>query len=181
MSNVILKPKSYVIPRKPSSNGHQRGNILVEQAYAQGKMLEHGGWNGLLPRHITPSDADFIFDNRGNVIFCELSSSCSRWRELSIGQLLLYKSLCYEPTQHHHLSILLSHSVPSSRKIDTRRDIETFQIMLQVGSTVKIVKEVYKRDDGFNFDAVVDLWFSNPKLVKLMYGELPSDCYERPF
>jgi hypothetical protein len=38
------------------SNRHnpgKRGSTYSEEAYARGKMLDHSGWDGLLPRNIT--------------------------------------------------------------------------------------------------------------------------------
>jgi hypothetical protein len=105
----------------------QRGWIFAEDAYAQGKMLNHGGWNGVLPRRITPSDVDMVFDNAGKIIFIELSSSCSCWQEITPGQRLLYENAIKGGA---HCACLCKHSVPVSMQIDTRYDIDSFQIMV---------------------------------------------------
>ena len=105
----------------------QRGWIFAEDAYAQGKMLNHGGWNGVLPRRITPSDIDIVFDNVGQIIFGELSRSRSCWQQTAPGQRLVYENLIKTGA---HCACLCRHSVPASIQIDTRCDIDTFQIMI---------------------------------------------------
>jgi len=55
----------------------QRGEIIAEQAYAQGKMLDHSGWTGFLPRNITPSDIDMVIANGQSMMLIEWSSRSS--------------------------------------------------------------------------------------------------------
>ena len=108
----------------------ERGNILVEEAYAQGKMLNHAAWckgEWKMPRNITPSDIDFAIDNDGKVLFCELNSSESEWAKLGLGQRLLYRNLIFNSA---HLSVLCKHSVPKTKKINTRHDVESFQVLV---------------------------------------------------
>lgn len=105
----------------------QRGWIFAEDAYAQGKMLNHGGWNGVLPRLITPSDVDMVFDNNGKIIFIELSRVRSSWQEVTKGQRLLYENLIRGGA---HCACLCKHNVPAAIQIDTRYDVDSFQIMV---------------------------------------------------
>jgi hypothetical protein len=55
-------------------------SIILEKAYALGKMMDNSGWNGLLRSGITPSDLDIpnvpvCFDNNGAIMFVDFSSS----------------------------------------------------------------------------------------------------------
>lgn len=104
-----------------------RGSIFVEDAYAQGKMLDHSGWDGALTRAITPSDIDMAFDASGKIIFVELSSSCVEWRQIDTGQRLLYERAI---TGTLHCACLCKHAVPISQQINSRNDVMSFQIMI---------------------------------------------------
>lgn len=101
-----------------------RGAICHQQAYAQGKMLDHSGWSGLLERKITPSDIDMVVESGGYFVFAELSSRYASWREISIGQRRLYHSLIVN-NPGRHVCVLLKHSVKSSRQIRTDKDIDS--------------------------------------------------------
>jgi hypothetical protein len=103
------------------------GTILHEQAYAQGKMLDHSGWSGKLPRKITPSDIDFVFDNRGSFLFGELTKDDLGWAGLNTGQQMLYQHLLNGTSW---IAVLCHHSVPSDRQIDTYADIDSFIPMI---------------------------------------------------
>jgi len=108
-----------------------RGAVHAELAYAQGKMLNHSGWHGFLPRSVTPSDVDMFFDNRGRILYCEISRNYSDWVGLAAsprgkGQVLGYQNII---RRTKHLAVLCSHSVPTNRQIDTRNDIHSFQVM----------------------------------------------------
>lgn len=114
-----------------------KGSILWEGAYALGKMLDHSSWQKgerPLPRRVTPSDIDLAFnptviDNAGKIIFAELTRHFANWSNVSYGQRRMYESV----TQHTpHCAVLCKHSVSPDehRQIDTRTDVESFQIML---------------------------------------------------
>ncbi len=106
------------------------GKILIESAYAQGKMLDHTGWQGQLPRGITPSDVDmrFSFHHSRRSIEVELKFNCASWDHVSYGQLLAYKDEV-EAHAGKKVAIIASHSVPPDRQIDSFRDITAFQVM----------------------------------------------------
>src|SRR5687768_15001960 len=112
-----------------------RGAIYNEQAYAQGKMLDHSEWK-LLPRKITPSDIDMCFDNRGWLLLCELSSKTPNWSDIPKGQFWLYKSMT---AKSRTIAALLKHNV-KDRQIDTLNDIQSFQVMLAGGRTTEVFK-----------------------------------------
>ena len=133
----------------------QRGWIFDEDAYAQGKMLNHASWNGILPRRITPSDVDMVFDNAGRIIFIELERSCSRWQEVTRGQRLLYENLIKSGA---HCACLCKHSVPVPMQIDTRYDIESFEIMVWDYGLV-----YSKIQPGVYWKKFVCDWFSAPE------------------
>jgi hypothetical protein len=101
------------------------GHIFAPEAYAQGKMLDSSSWHGKLPRGITPSDIDLVFDNNGKCLFCELSRHCTEWPQIECGQRWLYESL----VKRGHVAVLLKHSAPLDRPIDTLKDIESFSVM----------------------------------------------------
>ena len=104
----------------------KRGAIRVEEAYAQGKMLESSSW--VLPRNITPSDIDLVFDDGVNevVVFCEFSSQVTNWTDVAYGQFLLYQAVIRDSA---NLACLCKHSVPTSSVIDTKNDVDSFQVM----------------------------------------------------
>jgi hypothetical protein len=123
-----------------------RGDVFSEEAYAQGKMLDHSSWlegDRILPRDITASDIDtvllgkqlsflpVVFDNNGKAILCELSRGNKEWAWLNRGQIWLYESLIRD---RPHCAVLCKHNAPCSgperRKINTRTDITSFQIMV---------------------------------------------------
>jgi hypothetical protein len=127
-------------------NETKPGSIFSPEAYARGKMLDHSSWqhprlgDKPLPRGITASDIDMAvgagisavdisFDNRGKMIIGEISSIAREWRELKPGQRWTYESLV---SGSAHCAVLCHHSVPleEGRKIDTRYDIDSFQIMI---------------------------------------------------
>lgn len=115
----------------------RRGAIHSLDAYAQGKMLDHADWNGLLPRNITPSDIDMCLDNDGNILYCELSRHATTWvdengkrnQHVGYGQMLLYFNAIGPVSKN--LSVLLHHNVPASRAINTLTDIDGFQVMVR--------------------------------------------------
>lgn len=133
------------------------GSVILEEAYALGKMLDHSGWNGLLRDHITPADIDIpgvpmVFDNKGAIIFADLTRSYLSWDKVLVGQWLLYEALA-----HHgpHCSILCKHSVTpqTGRKINTLLDVEQFQVM--VWDFEPVLSPVY---DGTRWQHFVTLW-----------------------
>jgi hypothetical protein len=74
-------------------NDYNRGVIRHETAYAQGKMVDHQGWVGALPRKISPSDIDMALDNDGWVLLIELAANGTTLLELPTGQRRLFESL----------------------------------------------------------------------------------------
>jgi hypothetical protein len=121
-----------------------RGSIFAEEAYALNKMLQHDSWQKgerRLPRLITGSDIDVpgvtaTFDNMGLIIFCELHRGRTTWSSLRQGQRVLYESLIRNTA---HCSVLCCHDIgpEHGRKIDTRHDIQTFEIMVHDFEIVK--------------------------------------------
>lgn len=118
------------------------GQIRTEDAYAQGKMLDHSSWQDepALTRGITPSDIDVVFDNNGRCIFCEISSQHSEWLMIAVGQRRLYESIL-APS---HCSVLCFHQVPWQTQINTRRDIIRFQILTSPPWGRVLVSPVYE-------------------------------------
>ena len=114
-----------------------RGSIRSEEAYALGKMLDNSSWwtdEPKLPRKITPSDMDLpqiplVFDNNGQILLCELSMVRTQWQEMSSGQRWIFESVL---NHANHFAVLCSHNVKPEmgRRINTRYDIQSFQVML---------------------------------------------------
>jgi hypothetical protein len=100
------------------------GKIKIEDAYAQGKMLDHSGWNGKFKQPNGQfSDVDWIYDSGGYIAFGELKYGCCRWDELPLGQLLLFKHLVRNTD---HVVVLCSHSTPAHLQIDTYNAVEEY-------------------------------------------------------
>ena len=140
------------------------GNIHSPEAYAQSKMLDHSGWYGKLPRGSRPSDIDFVavkmvFDNNGSMLWGELSRSASEWGQLDYGQKWLYESaIKFSP----HCAVLCFHNAPLDRKIDTYRDVISFQPM--VWDYDFVAGRVY--DGVENWHKFVNGWFKNSLRVR---------------
>jgi len=134
------------------------GKIMVEEAYARGKMLDNSGWRTVCPRGITPSDIDLVFDDKqsGRVIFGELSNGCKFWRDLPFGQRQLYSTRVVKGCGDT-VAALLTHNVTSGQ-IDTMRDIQTFQLMIYAAmfgyATTSLIQ-------GDKFPVYVDLFYRN--------------------
>lgn len=103
------------------------GKILCEEAYAQGKMVNSEAWSDLLPRGITPSDADLIFDSNGKILMTELSRTKRRWRDIARGQFILYQNFIMAG-RGDIVAALAKHSV-HGRAICSVSDIDSFQVM----------------------------------------------------
>lgn len=126
-----------------------RGAIIIESAYAAGKMLDHSLWRNELPRKITPSDIDMIVhddsvvesnnmvvDNNGVILFVELSSKTDKWNELSRGQRLLYENLVWAGCGN--IKAALCHINPEpGKQIDTVNDIISFSVMIRKGNEIE--------------------------------------------
>ena len=134
------------------------GAIHSLEAYAQGKMLDHSGWYGILPRGITPSDIDAVFDNGGDILFCELSSQHATWGDLSRGQLLTYFNTIGPVSRH--FAVLLKHSV-SGRQIDTLNDIDSFHIMIRKDRDILFWPDQENSASGERWNRFAKFWFKS--------------------
>lgn len=127
-------------------------------------MLDHSDWlQGLwtMPRLITPSDVDMAMDNDGKILFCELSSSQSEWVKMGKGQRLLYRNFIFNSA---NLAVLCKHSVPTTRKINTRKDFDSFQVMMYSSGNIYPtgfqVTPVFKKEA---WEPFVKSWFSDAR------------------
>ena len=143
-----------------------RGAIRSEEAYALGKMLDHSDWQRgeKIARLITPSDVDACFDNNGNVIFCEFSSQHDDWSRISLGQRLLYQN-CINGTDH--LAVLCRHSVKASdgRRINSRTDIQSFQVMLH--DRILLYSPVIDGND--KWQKLIQWWFEDAVMARRVF------------
>jgi hypothetical protein len=143
------------------AHGDGAGRVILEQAYAIGKMLDNSGWNGLLRDKITPSDIDhpaipLCFDNNGAVIFADLSINCDDWSRALRGQRRLYESIIRNSP---HCAVICRHNVPPEigRQIDTLRDVDRFQVM--VWDDGPVLSPTY---DGAYWQGFVTTWVNEP-------------------
>ena len=130
-----------------------KGSILVKEAYAQGKMVESSGWanrekygTAILPRGITPSDIDVVFnpgtfmlDNAGHVLCVELSKQTNIWSQAKRGQYLAAQSLV-KAGQGKIASAIGFHRTPTEEQIDLRESVESFSVMYYVAPTYACTK-----------------------------------------
>lgn len=126
---------------------------MCEQAYAQGKMLDSSGWNGLLARGITPSDIDWFVESSGCYLFAEFSRDCVDIDCLSRGQQLAYTRLSRRP--NGDAVAVCKHSVPTTRAIDTKLDVEACTVYFASGT-----KSVLLCND--QWQQLVTKWAANP-------------------
>lgn len=68
------------------------GSIRNLERYKQ--LYEHSKWYGLLPRGITPSDIDVVFDFklRARMLFCEFTTACTTWDQKRVEAARKYDS-----------------------------------------------------------------------------------------
>jgi len=152
------------------------GDIHSLDAYIRGKLLDHSSWQkgeSILPRGVTPSDVDIVWDNRGFAILGELSSQFSEWRSLDKGQREMYEALI---TGDRHVAALLRHhgAVYNGKKIDSRFDVLTFQIMFWHGGRVHITKVFNGRERWNRF---VFGWYENSQAIRdwFIEHEIPEN------
>lgn len=159
----------------------KRGAIRSIEAYAQGKMLDHSAWREILPRNITPSDIDACFDNSGDILYCELTRHATTWLgddgkvhpKIGYGQFMLYFNAIGPISKD--LAVLLHHDVPATRAIDTRADIDAFQVMVRKGDEV-VFSPVWHRWEKF-----VVSWYDNPsKVRRICVDEAAKAAFETP-
>ncbi len=112
------------------------GQIIIEEAYAQGKMLDHSGWYGQLPRGITPSDIDMIFDFDGLTVLVELKSRSADWGKVDVGQRRAYENLVRKG-RGETLAICAKHVTEPGKQIDTFNDVTEYQVMVWRDGQIK--------------------------------------------
>jgi hypothetical protein len=149
----------------------KRGKIYDLVAYAQGKLVDCSGWadrekygQDVLPRKITPSDIDvvfnpgtFMFDNAGHVLLAELSTQTNIWSKTSYGQYLSAQSLV-KAGQGKIASVLAYHQTPKEQLIDLRESVESFSLMYFVSPTYACT-DVHKGNE--RWQKFVLAWFDD--------------------
>lgn len=143
------------------------GRILCEEAYAQGKMLDSSEWNGVLARGITPSDIDFYVESSGCFLFAEFSRDSSTLESLPRGQELAYTRLSRRPTGD--AVAVCKHSVPFTRAINTKADVEACTVYFASGSkSVPLCNAQWQH--------LVVKWASNPAEAVKWLDSLHADA-----
>ena len=106
----------------------RRGEVRHRARFAQ--QIEHNGWCDVLPRSITPSDIDVVFDNmmRSRTLFCEFSSAVFLWDGKEKGQRYLYQQLL-KTNNYQNACVLCHHNVPIEKNVNSLRDVVSFHVM----------------------------------------------------
>lgn len=158
-------------------NNPRPGDIASPQAYAQGKMLQHGRWHGVLRHGITPSDCDMqYFDNAGHLLLAEFSRHHSSWHELKRGQRLGYENLVTisRESQRYCIAALCRHSVPSDKMICTYSNVDEFSVMLCASGGSGVVT-TFHPFIGERWPKFVIDFFDDPKAtVESVYEHIRS-------
>lgn len=142
----------------------ERGAIRSVEHYLLAKKLNHSSWqkgSRILPRNITPSDVDMYFDNRGRIIFGELTTNFPEWASISDGQRMGYQNMIRGSA---HCAVVAFHNaVPEDQEIDSRLDILGFQPMIFDGGDF-ILGETYNGND--KWQDFIFWWFENPARLR---------------
>lgn len=104
------------------------GSIQLQEAYAQGKMLESTGWRDVLPRKCYPSDCDLWFADGQRFLLCEFAKRARSWLEVPNAQRRCYED-ALRAMSNGSCAVLCCHSVPSDRQVNTMVDLDHFQVM----------------------------------------------------
>jgi hypothetical protein len=106
----------------------RRGEVRHPARFAQ--QVVHAGWNGVLPRKITPSDIDVVFDNKllARTLFCEFSCVAALWRDKEYGQQCLYQQLL-KTNNYRNGSVLCYHRIPVEKNVNSFTDVISFHVM----------------------------------------------------
>ncbi len=148
-----------------------RGDIHCPEAYAQGKMINNHGWldakkygNLVLPRKITPSDVDVvfnpgmtIFDNAGHVLCVEFSKDTAIWSRVKKGQYLCAQSLV-KAGAGKIAAALAYHQTPIKERIDSRERVLSFSVMYFTPPTYACT-DVFEGNE--RWQRFVLAWFEN--------------------
>jgi hypothetical protein len=131
-------------------------SINNEAAYKRSKLSYGGSWRGLLPRGCFPSDIDFLFDNNGRMLFCEMDSDVDAWDNLSGAQLSVYQSA----VRHgEHCAALCKHNVVDDRILDNLNDVASFQVMVWHWGSFRVSRII---DGSEQWKRFVCAWYTNP-------------------
>lgn len=139
----------------------KRGAVYNDGRYRQG--YDHTPWIDILPRNITPSDIDAVFDNmlHQRSLFCDFSSEVCLWKDKNLGQRLVYQQQVLG-SQYKHCSILCYHEVPIGTDINSALDVKSFHVMKRSQSRVVFLPDHERCYDG-------ELWLS---FVQSFYGQV---------
>ncbi len=134
-----------------------KGSIIVESAYAQGKMIDHSKWS--LSNGRALSDIDAVLDNNGHVLLIEFVRSWGPigWGDISGGQRWLYQSIVRGSPKF--VAVLARHNVASfDQTIDSRSDILDGAAIFDLAQTgVSLTGDEYR--------SLVEGWDRDPPAV----------------
>ena len=147
-----------------------RGVVLSEDAYAQGKMLDHSEWFGRLPRGSTPSDIDMVYDNASKVLYCELNRNFEHWMQVNRAQRWMYENILIGS---ENCSVLLRHDVGIDRKIKTASDIISFHPIVWSNNFIIASRIFYGSSHWQRF---VYYWSKTPNATR---AYILRDCAEK--
>lgn len=133
------------------------GRIIVEAAYAQGKMLHSTSWNNVLARGITPSDIDFVVESDGCFLIAEFSRDTDRLEGLKRGQALLYSRLWHQTGALPWAVAICQHQVPITKQIDTMRDVKACTVYFNSNKFLQL--------NNAEWVTLVENWAKDPRLT----------------
>lgn len=137
-----------------------RGGIECPELYVRAKMLDHTDWVDHLPRNITPSDIDMVFDNRGRIIQIELSPSIDKWEFLQVGQRELHFS--YVRAGKGAISAVIArHNTPPDRYINSYKDVISWTLAYYDQKTKDISFRYFIHEPPITWPAFISWWFMN--------------------
>ena len=118
-----------------------------------------------LARKIRGSDVDVYFHTRsdgGAFLDCEFKRDVSTWRELLEKNRAQVEAFAGRVKLGHTLAALCKHSVPTTRDIDSRHDVDSYNLMCFDSVRVQVSKKVLDGATWFDF---VDSFVRNPAAV----------------
>lgn len=135
------------------------GGIQCPDLYARAKMLNNTGWLNKLPRGITPSDIDLVFENKGRTLLVELSPTIRDWKFVAAGQRGVYETQVLQQ-RGACASVIARHETEYDKYIDTLRDIKDWELMYWDSDRSAPAYRVYGPEDG-TWEEFVLWWFYN--------------------
>ncbi len=109
------------------------------EQYRAAKMLDHRGWNLILPRGITPSDVDAVVELGGKILMMEYKFGSPYWEDVPTGQRIMYKTFV-QLGKGDIVAVACRHRQPDEKQlIDSIKDVLSFQPMVWTPDGIDIL------------------------------------------